>query len=90
MIILANEDIQVGKQYYNQFPFENTVKLFILNEEFKPLNIVHLKLEQTGIKILKNKQEPDFKLKLTFRTLARIIMQHFKDDVDGKLYPYSG
>ncbi|HUT81375.1 MAG TPA: P-loop NTPase [Candidatus Bathyarchaeia archaeon] len=89
LIVLANNEISVGKKYYNQFPFENTCKLFILNEEFKPLNIVHLKLDQTGIKVLKNEQKEDFQLKLTYRTLARIIMQQFKDDIDGNLYPYS-
>jgi len=89
LILLANEEISVGKKYYNQFPFENTCKLYILNEEFKPLNVVHLKLEQTGIKVLKNNDKEDFKLSLTFRTLARIIMQQFKDDEDGNLYPYS-
>lgn len=89
LILLANEEISVGKKYYNQFPFENSCKLFILNEEFKPLNIVHLKLEQSGIKVLKNEDKEDFKLSLTFRTLARIIMQKFKDDSDGQFYDYS-
>jgi hypothetical protein len=89
LIVLANNEISVGKKYYNQFPFENTCKLYILNEDFKPLNVVHLKLEKTGIKVLKNKEQEDFKLSLTFRTLARIIMQQFKDDIDGQFYPYS-
>jgi len=75
-------------QIFSEFPEQNSVKMHILDENNRKMNIMHMKMTPQKLVLLENKIESDFEILLQFRTLARIICGKWKAD-DGKLYDYS-